>query len=81
MLRNNGRSQTMRETGQRLASGARHSWRQSRAAMRDIDDRFQASVRRHPLGMLLAGIGIGIVAGFAMTVACPASFPRLKNGE
>lgn len=79
MLRGNGPTQTMRETGQRLAGGARHSWQQGRAAARDMDDRFQASVRQHPLGTLLAGIGIGIVAGIAMTAACPASFPRLKN--
>lgn len=75
----NGAAHTIRETGERLASGARHSWDDSRAAMRDLDDRLEDSVREHPIGAIFAAVGVGMMLGILLTLACPASFPQLKH--
>lgn len=79
MPRRNGAAHTMRETGERLASGARHSWQQSRARMGEMDDRLEDSVREHPLGAIFAAAGVGIIMGVLLTLACPESFPQLKH--
>lgn len=79
MFRRNGPAQTMRDAGEKLASGTRHSWHQGRAAMREMDDRIEDGVREHPLGALFAAVGVGIVLGILLTVACPESFPQLKH--
>lgn len=79
MPRRNGAAHTMRDAGERLASGARHSWQQGRSAMHEMDDRLEDSVREHPLGALLAAVGVGIIAGILLTLACPESFPQLKH--
>lgn len=79
MPRRNGAPRMFDEATSTLAGGARDYWRQGRKAMRDLDDRIEGGVREHPLMGIAAAIGIGVAIGIVLTVACPASFPRLKG--
>lgn len=79
MPRRNGAARMMGETGTGLSGDARAYFQQGREAMRELDDRLEDTVREHPLTAIFAAVGFGIILGIALTVACPASFPQLKN--
>lgn len=69
----------MTDTGSQMAAGARDYWQQGRQAVRDFDDRLEETVREQPLIAIVAAVGVGVAIGIALTLACPASFPQLKN--
>lgn len=79
MPRRNGAHRMATEAGSQMAAGARDYWQHGRRMLHDFDERVEETVREQPLVSIFAAVGVGIAIGIALTLACPASFPQLKN--
>lgn len=79
MPRRNGASRMMFEQGARAAESARDYLDQGRHALRQFDEQVEETVRGRPHTSLLAALGIGVAIGILVTLACPASFPRMND--